>query len=332
MAANPTRWGETPGEPHPPPAKHGSRGRSPHQSEILLPVRDYDLAATIDSGQVFRWQHDGNSWQGVLGKHFIQLTQTPDGILAQAATPVADWNFLRTFLQSDVDLGAILKTFPDDEPMRRAVAACPGLRLLRQDPWECLASFILSSTKQIVQIRQIVSLLCEQFGEPCSGGLRPTPDSLKSGSPAVTDRRYKLGAGPACFPTPQRLAAASEAELRGCKMGFRAPGLLNTARQIADGKLDLEKIRELDYAAARAELMQLRGVGGKIADCVLLFAYGFDSAFPVDVWIERALQELYFPRRRASEKRLRQFAATHFGLHAGYAQQYLFHYMRTKKK
>ncbi len=114
-------------------------------------------------------------------------------------------------------------------------------------------------------------------------------------------------------------------------MGFRAPGLLNAARQIADGQLDLEKLRALDYAGARAELMKLHGVGGKIADCVLLFAYGFDSAFPVDVWIERALQELYFPRRRASEQRLRKFAATHFGPHAGYAQQYLFHYMRTKQ-
>jgi N-glycosylase/DNA lyase len=115
-------------------------------------------------------------------------------------------------------------------------------------------------------------------------------------------------------------------------MGFRAPSLLAAARQIADGSFDLEKIRALDYPAARAELMKLRGVGGKIADCVLLFGYGFDSAFPVDVWIERALQELYFPRRRASEKRLRHFAATHFGPHAGYAQQYLFHYMRTKFK
>jgi N-glycosylase/DNA lyase len=115
-------------------------------------------------------------------------------------------------------------------------------------------------------------------------------------------------------------------------MGFRAPSLLNAARQIAEGKLDLEKIRALDYAAARAELMTLRGVGGKSADCVLLFGYGFDTAFPVDVWIERALQELYFPKRRASEQRLRKFADTHFGPHAGYAQQYLFHYMRMRLK
>jgi N-glycosylase/DNA lyase len=148
---------------------------------------------------------------------------------------------------------------------------------------------------------------------------------------AVTDRRYILGAGSASFPTPERIAACTEADLRACKMGFRAPGLLNAARQIAEGRFDLEKIRALDYAEARLELMKLHGVGGKIADCVLLFGYGFDAAFPVDVWIGRALQELYFPRRRAGEKRLRKFAATHFGPHAGYAQQYLFHFMRTKR-
>ncbi len=277
-------------------------------TEIPLPVRDYDLAATLDSGQVFRWQKIENSWHGVIGKNFVQLTQTKTGIHAVTTAPVEDWNFLRHFLQIETDLAAILKTFPDDEPMRAAVAACRGLRLLRQDPWECLASFILSSTKQIVQIRQIVALLCERFGEPCGVD------------------------GFASFPTPEKIASVTELQLRNCKMGFRAPSLLAAAQQIARGKFDLEKIHAMNYADAREELMTLRGVGGKIADCVLLFGYGFDTAFPVDVWIERALQELYFPRRRASEKRLRHFAATHFGPHAGYAQQYLFHNMRTKKK
>jgi len=207
--------------------------------------------------------------------------------------------------------------------MRNAVAACRGLRVLRQEPWECLASFILSSTKQIVQIRQIIALLCERFGEPhCSGGLRPSRGGGTQS--AVADRRYNS------FPTPERIAAASDMELRACKMGFRAPHLLAAARQIADGKFDLEQPHRLPLAEAREELMKLRGVGGKIADCVLLFAYGFDCAFPVDVWVERALRQLYFPRRRVTEKKLRHFAATHFGPHAGYAQQYLFHYMRTK--
>ena len=193
--------------------------------------------------------------------------------------------------------------------MRAALASCRGLRLLRQDPWECLASFILSSTKQIVQIRQIILLLCERCGDPVV-------------VPAGEPRAF-------AFPSPEKIAAMTETDLRGCKMGFRAPHLLATARQIADGRLDLSRLRTLPPAEARAELMKLRGVGGKIADCVLLFAGGVDTAFPVDVWVERALRQLYFPRR-VTAKRLHHFAATHFGPHAGYAQQYLFHYMRTK--
>jgi N-glycosylase/DNA lyase len=294
----------------------------PSATEILLRVRDYDLAATLDSGQVFRWRQVENSWHGVVGKNFVRLTQTDDGIIAETSTGIDDLDWLREFLQIETNLDAVLKTFPDDEPMRAAVASCRGLRLLRQDPWECLASFILSSTKQIVQIRQIVALLCERFGEP-----------MVVGTPRCGVRTSQRDVPTFnTFPSAGRIARLTEADLRNCKMGFRAPNLLAAARQIADGKFDLEKIRKLDYAEARAELMKLRGVGGKIADCVLLFAYGFDAAFPVDVWIERALQRLYFPRRRASEPRLRRFAATHFGPHAGYAQQYLFHYMRTKLK
>jgi N-glycosylase/DNA lyase len=314
-------------------------------AEIFLPVRDYDLAATLDSGQVFRWQQERGrparvnqrpelageppallpSWTGIVGKHFVRLTQTPDGILAETAGLQNNWDWLREFLQADTSLDEILKTFPDDEPMRRAVTACRGLRVLRQEPWECLASFILSSTKQIVQIRQIVSLLCERFGDPLTrrdGTLSPSEGEMDG----VRGGLFHS------FPSPEKIAAVTEAELRACKMGFRAPHLLDAARQIADGSFDLNRVRQLPHPEAREELMKLRGVGGKIADCVLLFAYGFDSAFPVDVWVERALRQLYFPRRRPTEKRLRHFAATHFGPHAGYAQQYLFHYMRTKWK
>lgn len=291
---------------------------SSFSSSIFLRVRDYDLSATLNSGQVFRWQRQDGSWIGVVGRHWVRLSQTPDGIRAETAAPVQDWDWLREFLQTEVDLAAVLKTFPDDAPMRAAVAACRGLRVLRQDPWECLASFILSSNKQIVQIRQIISLLCKRFGERCS--VEPVA-RLSS----ATGRTLQFS-----FPTPSQIAATTEADLRACKMGFRAPHLLAAARQIADGKFDLDRPRHLSLPEARAELIKLRGVGNKIADCVLLFAYGFDAAFPVDVWVERALRRLYFPRRRMTAKRLRRFAATHFGPHAGYAQQYFFHYMRTK--
>jgi N-glycosylase/DNA lyase len=195
--------------------------------------------------------------------------------------------------------------------MRTAVAACRGLRLLRQEPWECLASFILSSTKQIVQIRQIVGLICERFGEPLQ--------ALPGHSAAYA------------FPTASRIARTTEAELRACRMGFRAPYLLATASRVAGGQFDLAGIGNLPLAVARTELMSLPGVGRKIADCVLLFAYGFPSAFPVDVWVMKALRQLYFPRRRVSMQRMHRFAATHFGPWGGYAQQYLFHYMRTHR-
>ena len=279
-----------------------------HKKEFT--VQDYDLDATLASGQAFRWTQNADGWSGVVDRRWVKLQIFRNIITAETATPIADWNWLETFLQTETRLASILATFPDDEPMRRAVATCRGLRLLRQEPWECLASFILSSTKQIVQIRQIVALLCERFGDRLT--LPPGHD------PAFS------------FPSAPRLAAVGEAELRACKMGFRAPYLLGTARMVAEGKINLEQLGGSSVAAARAELLRLPGVGPKIADCVLLFAYGFPTAFPIDVWVMKALRELYFPRRRVSARRLKQFAATHFGPHAGYAQQYLFHYMRTR--
>jgi N-glycosylase/DNA lyase len=140
------------------------------------------------------------------------------------------------------------------------------------------------------------------------------------------------GQAPAwAFPTVERLASVSEEELRACKMGFRAPYLSGAARKVAAGELDLARLGALPLEEARAALLTLPGVGIKIADCVLLFAYGFPEAFPVDVWIIKALQQLYFPKRRPKLPRLRHFSQTHFGPHSGYAQQYLFHYMRTKR-
>jgi len=281
-------------------------------SSRIFNIRDYDLAATLTSGQAFRWQCRDGSWVGVIGKYWVRLHADEFSISATCAEPISDWTWLTEYLQLDLDLGQVLLKFPNDEPMRAAVTACRGLRLLRQEPWECLASFILSSTKQIVQIRQIVSLLCERFGE----SVATTPTF-----------------GPAySFPSPARLARSTEAELRACKMGFRAPYLLETARLLAGAQFDLNRLHNLPVEIARAELMNLPGVGRKIADCVLLFAYGFQSAFPVDVWVMKALRQLYFPKRKVTMQRLHRFAAEHFGACGGYAQQYLFHYMRTKGK
>ncbi len=242
---------------------------------------------------------------------WVRLVQKDEGVDASlfAGERAPSWSWLQHYLQLDVDLDDVTATFPKDEHLENAVRFCPGLRLLRQDPWECLASFILSSTKQIVQIRQIVALVCERFGKPV-----PAPEGRIAFS----------------FPSEERIAALSEEELRCCKMGFRAPYLKGSAEMIARQEVSLDEIQKMPTAEARAELMRLPGVGRKIADCVLLFAYGLQDAFPVDVWVLKAIRELYFPRRRPSLKRIIRFTENYFGPNAGYAQQYLFHYMRTR--
>jgi len=280
----------------------------PSLSKTNLFVKEYDLTASLISGQAFRWQSDEFGWQGVVGSRWVRLRQYENSIVAEAVAPVLDWRWLTDYLQIGVDLPSVLATFPCDDPMHAAMSACRGLRLLRQDPWECLASFICSSTKQIVQIRQIVALLCERMGEP-----------LKV--PAGTAPAFE-------FPSAARIAAAGEAELRACKMGFRAGYLLRTAQAIASGAFSLESLTSLSASEARERMMELPGVGRKIADCVLLFAFGFPQVFPVDVWVQRALGRLYFPGRSVTSRRLQEFADSHFGPNAGYAQQYLFHYMR----
>jgi N-glycosylase/DNA lyase len=277
---------------------------------LTLRVADYDLAATLASGQVFNWEQTPRGWMGVVRGRWVCLQSSPAGIHAEVAAPQTEWTWLTDFLQSDVNLAAVLATFPAaDETLQTAVRACRGLRLLRQEPWECLAAFILSSTKQIVQIRQIVRLLSERYGVRVNSG---------------------AGAAPTfAFPSADRIAALSEAELRACKMGFRAPYLLAAARRVATGEINLAALREQPLTVARTELLRFAGVGEKIADCVLLFAYGFPEAFPVDVWVQRVLRRYYFRNRRVRPERLRRFIREHFGANAGYCQQYLFHHIRT---
>ena len=274
-----------------------------------FPLRDYDLVTTLTSGQAFRWKQIGDGHEGVIGHRWVRLHVRENRLHATTTAPVDDWGWLTDYLQLTVDLPAVLGSFPDDAPLRAATTACPGLRLLRQDQWECLASFILSSTKQIVQIQQCVALLCERFGEVITG---------------------LEGKTHFAFPTYHRLAAASEAELRACKLGFRAKYLRGTAQMLVAREVELTDLAGLTTDDARAGLMRFPGVGRKIADCVLLFAYGRQDAFPVDVWVLKALRTLYFPKRQPTSKRLMHFAATYFGPNAGYAQQYLFHYVRTQ--
>jgi N-glycosylase/DNA lyase len=240
-------------------------------------VTDFNLAATLECGQAFRWSRAADCWfTGVVGKRVLRLRQTGN---------LLEGDVDRHYLALDVSLRNITETFPDDPTLREAVHRHWGLRVLRQEPWETLASFIASSTKQIVQIRQIVELLARRFGEPIGSAFS--------------------------FPSAEVIARATVADLRACKLGFRAAYLHAAARRVADGQLDLAALRRREYQRAREELLKLHGVGEKIANCVLLFSCGHDEAFPVDVWMKRALRRLK--------------PGVDFGPYAGWAQQYLFH-------
>jgi N-glycosylase/DNA lyase len=294
-------------------------------TEIRAP--DFDLAMTLDSGQVFHWQKIGNGFVGAIADYAVYVEQDGDVLKAkmaggapatpgsrekteagsrELAPPVVE--LVKHYFALDHPLAVICASFPNDPAMSAARHFCRGLRIIRQPKWECLATFICSSMKQVAHIRQISKALRERFGVP-----------------------RKINRHVAhTFPSAHRLSESSEGELRKCALGYRAKNLLATARFVSSGEADLDAWSALSDADLREKLCALPGIGAKIANCVMLFAYERLRAFPIDVWIERVLREKYFPGKgKATVQRLREFSETYFGEHRGYAQQYLFHYART---
>ncbi|MBI4353944.1 MAG: hypothetical protein HY595_01785 [Candidatus Omnitrophica bacterium] len=180
---------------------------------------------------------------------------------------------------------------------------------MRQDPWECLVSFICSAYNNITRIQGMIERLARAYGTAVGF----------NGFSGYT------------FPTPEAIAAASEGELRELGLGFRAAYLQATARMMAEGRLPLESLRQVNYPAAKTALMQCEGVGDKVADCVALFGLEQYEAFPIDLWMERAMR-YYFRRQKMTPRRIHDFAARHFGSYAGYAQQYLYQYVRNVRR
>jgi N-glycosylase/DNA lyase len=226
------------------------------------------------------------------------------------------------FLALDDDLPRVYRRIGTDRHLRAAIAALPGLRILRQDPWECLACFICSAWNNVPKIELSTAHLCRRWGEPLTLDLDGRSLTLHT------------------FPSPERLASATESELREAALGFRAPNLLKAARLVAEDRLDLLALRRAPYAAALRGLLTVPGVGRKVADCILLFSLDKPEAFPVDVWVGRVMRELYgrhlqdalppepppggtAPTDRAY-RAIQAFAWRRWGRRAGYAQQYLF--------
>jgi N-glycosylase/DNA lyase len=281
-----------------------------------ISAADFNLALTLDSGQVFHWDKVGRGFVGMIGNSAVYIEQDGNALLAKMASASSGSRLNRgqdayatiaNYFALDHPLADICASFPNDPIMNEARDFCRGLRIIRQPKWECLATFICSSMKQVAHIRQISLALRRRFGE-----------------------RRKIGNRFAyTFPPARRIACASENDLRECALGYRARNLLMTARLVSSGKAGLKAWSVLPDADLREKLCALPGVGMKVANCVMLFAYERRRAFPIDVWIERVLKQHYFPRRKkVTELRLREFAETYFGEHGGYAQQYLFHHAR----
>lgn len=279
---------------------------------------DFDLAKTLDSGQVFHWEKARLGFVGTIGELPIYVEQTGDTLKASSGSKNLEClkhssleRVILEYFALDHSLGDICASFPKDSLMASARDYCRGLRIIRQPKWECLATFICSSMKQVAHIRQISKKLRERFG----------------------DARKIAGHTVYTFPGAERIADSSEKELRRCALGYRAENLLATARRVASGEVDLAELTSLSDADLRARLCELPGVGAKVANCVMLFAYERLRAFPIDVWIERVLREKYFPRaRKLNAMRLRAFTESYFGEHGGYAQQYLFHHARMTRR
>lgn len=276
------------------------------------------LAEVLDGGQAFRWNKLADeNWEGVFGNQAVRLSLTSGGqVRWSAPSPLA--STAGTALARYLDLARDARPLADSLPWRsdahlaRCIEAFPGLRILRQPFGETLLGFLCSATKQIVQIKQMLALLAERHGTP----LLPRLSTLSSQLSTL----HRL-------PTWSELAAIPESELRACLLGFRARYIHQTAQFLAAHPSWLGETEALPYAAAKERLCSLPGVGEKIADCVLLFGAGRLEAFPVDVWIIKAMAERY-GLHDWKPAQIAHFGRVHFGPLAGLAQQYLFAYER----
>ena len=255
-----------------------------------------------------------NDWYaGVVHGEFIQIRQTGQ-VVEFASGPSPEETsaiMLRDYFRLDDDINAIYSDINRDGRVASMVRKYPGLRILRTEPWECLVAFICSANNNIARIHQLMERMADEFGSPLTlnGCTRHT------------------------FPSPADLAEAGEGELRRLGLGFRAPYVDQASKAVLEGKLDLPDLIRMPYPEAKAALMEQKGIGAKIADCIAVFSLEKLEAFPIDVWIRRALAEWYFPDQKTPPDRiLLEWAQQHFGRYGGYAQQYLFHGQRLRKK
>jgi N-glycosylase/DNA lyase len=263
-----------------------------------LRIPHFSLKPTLECGQFFRFTKVLDTYLVQSSDRFFSIEQRGESIFYEGT----DEPFLIQFFRLDEDLGSIYKEIDQDPIIHQAIREYQGMRLIRQDPWECLISFLCSSAKAISHIRSMIEVLCKSSGKKFFW-------------------RNHIGYGfpePHCIGTPHQLEPV--------RAGFRTNYLLSASRCI--DRSQLLSLKGLPYKDARAKLMRLSGVGKKVADCTLLYSLDFLEAFPMDTWIRKGLKKIYFKGKKVGEKGMEEFVSHHFGAYAGYAQLYLFHFWR----
>jgi N-glycosylase/DNA lyase len=282
----------------------------------------FDLDVSLCCGQVFRWKKQGMWWYGVSEDKIFKIRQLSSSCLEFEGVTL---DFVTAFFGLNDNLAEIEQTINKDSYISEALKQFKGLRLIRQNPWECLISFICATYKNIAAIEQTLYKISQKYGEKrCFDG-----------------QTFWL------FPSVEKLSATSVGELEECGLGYRARYVQATAKKVYDEQINLECFKQMSYVESKKRLFEFPGVGLKVADCVLLFSLGKMNAFPVDVWVKRILLNNYveqLPRdlvkrlqchdslSNGEYEKLCMFAQSYFGNYAGYAQEYLYHYERSKKQ
>ena len=265
---------------------------------VAFDVHDFALQHTLCCGQFFRYVQLDNAYYVHSRDKLFKIQQTGTRLDVIGSSH----HFVSSLFDLEQDYTPILKALATDAALRPLVAQLPGIRIMNQDPWECLIGFVCSAASNIKRIQQNMNALAEQFGQPIA------LDGFSS------------------FTFPKPGAIDNPRALKLCRLGFREKYVQHINDCVTDAWL--KRLRHKNYDDAKQALMELPGVGEKIADCVLLFSLGFRQAFPVDVWIKRVVEELYFDSKPVAEKNIAAFGRERFGMNAGLAQQYLFHWRR----
>ncbi len=280
-----------------------------HNDQIRIKnLENFDPEHIFECGQAFRWerQEDG-SYTVVAFNRVINVSLDEEDVLIKN-TNLADFeNIWMDYFDLNVDYKSMQDTFNEDPIMQEAIAYGKGIRILQQDPFETTISFIISANNRIPQIKKSIELIARTYGEPIG---------------------FYEGKEYYAFPSPEALAQVDVLELREiCRVGFRDQRIVDVSKMVASGDLNLNNLKERDREDIKNVLIALPGIGPKIADCITLFAYNKKDSFPVDVWIKRVMEFLYF-KEDVNKNKLGMLSREKFGPYAGLAQQYLFYYGR----